>query len=342
MVSGGGLEPPRPLRALAPQASASAIPPPRRGDARGSWESLAARRNVSTGPEPKDQTGGRAAGRPAAYADRHEPPTTPPAPTTAPTAARPRTRSCGSARELIRIDSSNYGDGSGPGERAAAEYVMGQLDRGRARADLLESEPGRATVVVRLEGEDSHAARRSRCTATSTSCRPTPPTGRSTRSPREERDGCIWGRGAVDMKDMDAMILAEPPRTSPAPAPSPPRDTVFVVLRRRGGRRHATAATGSSTTTRSWFEGVTEAISEVGGYSVTVADAARASSAPTCCRPRRRASPGCGCAPTAGPATARCPTTRTPSCGSPRPSAGSPPTSGRASTSPRSASCSTG
>ena len=29
-VSGGGLEPPRPLRALAPQASASAIPPPGR------------------------------------------------------------------------------------------------------------------------------------------------------------------------------------------------------------------------------------------------------------------------------------------------------------------------
>ena len=30
-------------------------------------------------------------------------------------------------RDLIRIDSSNYGDGSGPGERAAAEHVAGLL-----------------------------------------------------------------------------------------------------------------------------------------------------------------------------------------------------------------------
>ena len=29
--------------------------------------------------------------------------------------------------EYIRIDTSNYGDGSGPGERVAAEYVAGLL-----------------------------------------------------------------------------------------------------------------------------------------------------------------------------------------------------------------------
>ena len=31
-------------------------------------------------------------------------------------------------QELIRIDTSNYGDGSGPGERAAAEYAAGLIE----------------------------------------------------------------------------------------------------------------------------------------------------------------------------------------------------------------------
>ena len=35
-------------------------------------------------------------------------------------------------RELIRIDTSNYGGGSGPGEREAAEYVAARLDEVRA------------------------------------------------------------------------------------------------------------------------------------------------------------------------------------------------------------------
>ncbi len=47
-VSGGGLEPPRPLRALAPQASASAIPPPGLGGLTGPGRSPSARRNGST------------------------------------------------------------------------------------------------------------------------------------------------------------------------------------------------------------------------------------------------------------------------------------------------------
>src|SRR6476620_12580673 len=62
-------------------------------------------------------------------------------------------------QELIRIDSSNYGDGSGPGERKAAEYVMGELAEVGLDGTLLESEPGRATVVVRLESENTSRPR---------------------------------------------------------------------------------------------------------------------------------------------------------------------------------------
>jgi acetylornithine deacetylase/succinyl-diaminopimelate desuccinylase-like protein len=84
----------------------------------------------------------------------------------------------------------------------------------------------------------------------------------------ELRDGCIWGRGAVDMKDMDAMILACI-RDLARRGAKPPRDVVFAFF----ADEEAGGVKGSH-----WvvdhhpelFEGVSEAISEVGGYSVTV------------------------------------------------------------------------
>ena len=84
----------------------------------------------------------------------------------------------------------------------------------------------------------------------------------------EERDGCIWGRGAVDMKDMDAMILAavrDFARTGTKPA----RDltVVFFADEEAGGVYGSHWLVDEQP---QWFEGVTEAISEVGGYSVTV------------------------------------------------------------------------
>ncbi|MEO6998993.1 MAG: M20/M25/M40 family metallo-hydrolase, partial [Terracoccus sp.] len=96
--------------------------------------------------------------------------------------------------DLIRIDSTNHGDGSGPGERKAAEYVMEQLAELGLGAELLESEPGRATVVMRLEGEDP--SRPGLAVHGHLDVVPAnaddwqvDPFG------AEERDGCIWGRG---------------------------------------------------------------------------------------------------------------------------------------------------
>ena len=54
----------------------------------------------------------------------------------------------GLCQDLIRIDTSNYGDGSGPGERAAAEHVMGLLTDVGLEPELFESEPGRGTTVT--------------------------------------------------------------------------------------------------------------------------------------------------------------------------------------------------
>ncbi len=61
--------------------------------------------------------------------------------------------------ELIRIDTSNYGDHSGPGERAAAEYVAEKLAEVGLEPEIFESHPGRASTVARIEGEDPSTAR---------------------------------------------------------------------------------------------------------------------------------------------------------------------------------------
>jgi acetylornithine deacetylase/succinyl-diaminopimelate desuccinylase-like protein len=169
--------------------------------------------------------------------------------------------------DLIRIDSTNPGDGSGPGERKAAEYVMAELAEVGLDAELFESEPGRATVVLRIEGEDPSRpglavhGHLDVVPADAADWQVDPFSA-------EERDGCIWGRGAVDMKDMDAMILANVrhlARTGTRPA----RTTTFVFF----ADEEAGGVYGSHWLVDHhphWFEGVTEAVSEVGGYSVTV------------------------------------------------------------------------
>ena len=58
-------------------------------------------------------------------------------------------------RELIRIDTSNYGDQDGPGERKAAEYVATLLDEVGIESRLVEPEPGRTSVVAHWGGTAS-------------------------------------------------------------------------------------------------------------------------------------------------------------------------------------------
>jgi acetylornithine deacetylase/succinyl-diaminopimelate desuccinylase-like protein len=180
----------------------------------------------------------------------------------------------GLCRDLLRIDTSNYGDGSGPGERAAAEHVMALLHEVGLAPELVESEPGRSTVVVRVEGDPAGTAQRGALMvhghldvvpADAADWQVDPFAG-------EERDGCLWGRGAVDMKDMDAMMLAVL-RDLVRSGRRPPRDLVFAFF----ADEEAGGVLGSRWLThnrRDLLEGVTEAVSEVGGFSVTVDDRA--------------------------------------------------------------------
>ncbi len=168
-------------------------------------------------------------------------------------------------QDLLRIDTSNFGDGSGPGERAAAEYVMASLQGVGLDPVYFESAPGRANVVVRLPGLDS--TRPALVLHGHTDVVPAraedwtvDPFG------GEEIDGLLWGRGAVDMKDMDAMILATV-RQLVRSGTRPARDVVvaFFADEEAGGVFGARYAVDNHP---ELFEGATEAISEVGGFSL--------------------------------------------------------------------------
>jgi acetylornithine deacetylase/succinyl-diaminopimelate desuccinylase-like protein len=173
----------------------------------------------------------------------------------------------GLCRDLLRIDTSNYGDNEGPGERLAAEYVQASLAEVGLEAELFESSPGRASVVARWSGADP--SRPALVLHGHTDVVPAEAADWSV-DPfgAEERDGMLWGRGAVDMKDMDAMILAVV-RQMVREGRRPARDVVlaFFADEEAGGVYGARYAVDHRP---ELFEGATEAISEVGGYSVQV------------------------------------------------------------------------
>jgi acetylornithine deacetylase/succinyl-diaminopimelate desuccinylase-like protein len=172
-------------------------------------------------------------------------------------------------RDLIRIDTTNPGDNSGPGERAAAEYVAGLLSEVGVEPVILESHPRRSSVVARIPGEDPSRdallihGHLDVVPASASDWSVDPFSG-------EVADGCVWGRGAVDMKDMDAMMLAAV-RQRLREGRKPARDIVLVFPadEEAGGTWGARYLVDNH---RDLFEGVTEAIGEVGGFSVSVGD----------------------------------------------------------------------
>ena len=169
--------------------------------------------------------------------------------------------------DLIRIDTSNRGDHSGPGERLAAEHVAALLDDVGLAPLVLESQPARTSVMTRIAGEDP--SRPALLVHGHLDVVPADPADWTVHPfSGEISDGLVWGRGAVDMKDMDAMILAVV-RQRMREGRRPPRDVVLAFL--------ADEEAGSTWGSR-WlaenhaelFEGVTEAIGEVGGFSATI------------------------------------------------------------------------
>jgi acetylornithine deacetylase/succinyl-diaminopimelate desuccinylase-like protein len=166
-------------------------------------------------------------------------------------------------RDLIRIDTSN----PIKPERPAAEYVAAKLAEVGLEPTIVESEPGRASVIARIAGADS-----SRGGLLIHGHLDVVPADRSHWSvdpfAGEIKDGCLWGRGAVDMKDMDAMTLAVVRQWVRA-GRTPPRDVVvaFVADEEAGGAKGARYLVDNRP---DLFEGCTESISEVGGFSLQI------------------------------------------------------------------------
>ncbi len=175
-------------------------------------------------------------------------------------------------RDLIRFESVNDGTGRGKGEREAAEYVAGKLAEVGLEPQVFESAANRTSVVTRVQGEDS--SRDALLIHGHLDVVPAEPK-EWTYDPfaAEVAEGCLWGRGAVDMLDMDAMTLAVV-RDRMRTGRKPPRDVVlaFVADEEAGGVFGAQWLVENQP---QLFEGCTEGISEVGGFSLSVDDDTR-------------------------------------------------------------------
>ena len=169
-------------------------------------------------------------------------------------------------QELIQIPSVNYGEGKGD-EKAAAEYVAAKMKEVGIASKIYESAPNRCSVVARIEGKDKTKpglvvnGHLDVVPANAADWSVDPFSGAI-------KDGCIWGRGAVDMKNMDAMILAVI-RLWARHNYQPERTTVIVFF----GDEEAGGIYGSRWMAENHpevFAGCSETISEVGGFSLTL------------------------------------------------------------------------
>ena len=170
-------------------------------------------------------------------------------------------------QQLIRFDTSNYGDGSGPGERKAAEYVADVLSRAGLEPAIVDHTPGRTNVLARWEGTDPDAApllvhgHLDVVPAQASDWTVDPFGG-------EVVDDYVFGRGAVDMKDFDAMVLSVvTARQAAGVRPRRPVVLAFTADEEAGSRQGAHRLVENQA---EWFEGCTEAVGEVGGFSTEV------------------------------------------------------------------------
>ena len=172
--------------------------------------------------------------------------------------------------ELISLDTSNYGDGTGPGEASAAEYVEAFLQGAGLEPERFSTTSAtRQVVACRIAGQDREAP----ALVVHAHLDVVPAIAADWSVPAFEgtiQDGLVWGRGAVDMKDMDAMILTVVQQWQ-MHGIKPRRDIVLLFLpdEEAGGRHGAHWVVDNRA---DLLQGVTEGIGEVGGFSFELAN----------------------------------------------------------------------
>ncbi|WP_024796374.1 M20/M25/M40 family metallo-hydrolase [Tomitella biformata] len=171
--------------------------------------------------------------------------------------------------KLIQFDTSNTGEpATTKGEREAAEWVAARLEEAGYDTTYVESGgPGRGNVFARLPGADP--SRGALLLHGHLDVVPAEPEDWSVHPfSGAVVDGYVWGRGAIDMKDMVGMLLALA-RQYKREGTVPPRDLVFAFV----ADEEAGGKYGSQWLVEhrpDLFEGVTEAVGEVGGFSLSV------------------------------------------------------------------------
>lgn len=178
-------------------------------------------------------------------------------------------------RALIRIDSVNTGEAAtiGDGETRAALFVKAQLEQAGYEPELVEPRAGRASVVARLRGSDPHAG----ALVVHAHLDVVPVDAADWTHPpfaAEIHDGLLYGRGAVDMKNYAGVILALA-RAYRREGVVPRRDLIFAFF----ADEEAGGIWGARWIVKNrpdLLAGATEAISEVGGFSVPLTDDRRA------------------------------------------------------------------
>jgi acetylornithine deacetylase/succinyl-diaminopimelate desuccinylase-like protein len=188
-----------------------------------------------------------------------------------PSLARAEQEAVAFAADLIRIDTTNRGGGDCR-ERPAAEYVAQRLADAGLQPVLLESAPGRANVIARIAGEDPSAG--ALLAHGHLDVVPAEPADWA-RHPfgGEIADGVLHGRGAVDMKNADAVLVAVA-RYLARGGIRPRRDIVLAFT----ADEEDTAAYGAGWLVANRpeeFEGCTEAIGESGAFTFHAGNGAR-------------------------------------------------------------------
>lgn len=178
-------------------------------------------------------------------------------------------------RALIRIDSVNTGEAAtiGDGETRAALFVQEQLRDAGYDTTLVEPVPGRASVIARLAGSDPDAG----ALVAHAHLDVVPVEAENWTHPpfgAEIHDGVLYGRGAVDMKNFAGMLLAIA-RAFRRDGIVPRRDVIFAFFadEEAGGVWGARWIVDNRP---ELFAGATEALSEVGGFSLPLPDDRRA------------------------------------------------------------------
>jgi len=171
--------------------------------------------------------------------------------------------------ELLRFDTTNRGGGDAVGERDAAEFVAAHLEAVGLRPTLLEPAPRRSNVIARVPGTDPSLP--ALLVQAHLDVVPADPDEWTVHPfSGELRDGFLWGRGAVDMKDMVAMVLSVVALWS-REGRGPRRDIVLAFVADEEDQG-AFGAHWLVDNHACYFEGCAAAISESGGYSYRTGD----------------------------------------------------------------------